>query len=376
MIPVSEPFLGQSEINNVLECVRSGWVSSSGSFLQKFERQWAEYCGRRFGIAVSNGTAALQLAVLALDLKPDDEVILPTFTIISCATAIVYSGAIPVLVDSDPKTWCMDVDQVRDRITSKTKAILPVHIYGHPVNMDPLLDIAENNGLMIVEDAAEAHGAEYSSKRSGDVRWIRCGSFGEMSCFSFYANKLITTGEGGMILTDDSVLAEKLRSLSNLCFKPARRFYHEDLGFNYRLTNLQAALGLSQIQRMEEIIQKKRSIAASYAERLKDIEGLQLPCEENWAHSVYWMYGIVLSDSISMSAPEFADALRKRGIETRPFFLGMHEQPVFHRRGLFSGEKYPVAEKLARRGLYLPSGLGLKEDQITTVCDAIHSLIK
>ena len=281
-----------------------------------------------------------------------------------------------MLVDSDPKTWCMDVDQVRDRITSKTKAIIPVHIYGHPVDMDPLLEIAEKNGLMIIEDAAEAHGAEYSSKRSGTERWIRCGNFGEMSCFSFYANKLITTGEGGMILTDDPLLAEKLRSLSNLCFQPARRFYHEDLGFNYRLTNLQAALGLSQIQRMEEIIQKKRSIAASYTERLKDIDGLQLPCEENWARSVYWMYGIVLSDSIQMDAAEFADALRKRDIETRPFFLGMHEQPVFHRRGLFLAEKYPVAERLARRGLYLPSGLGLKDDQITTVCDAIHSLIK
>ncbi|HEY7162606.1 MAG TPA: DegT/DnrJ/EryC1/StrS family aminotransferase [Acidobacteriota bacterium] len=376
MIPVSEPFLGQSEIDNVLECVRSGWVSSSGSFLQKFEQQWADYCGRQFGIAVSNGSAALQLAILALDLKPGDEVILPTFTIISCATAIVYSGAIPVLVDSDPKTWCMDVDQVRDRINSRTKAIMPVHIYGHPVDMDPLLEIAKQNGLAIIEDAAEAHGAQYLSKRTGTARWIRCGSFGEMSCFSFYANKLITTGEGGMIVTDDPLLAEKLRSFSNLCFQPARRFYHESMGFNYRLTNLQAALGLSQIQRMEEIIQKKRAIAAAYNERLKDIAELQLPSEENWARSVYWMYGIVLSDSTSLNAAQFADALRKREIETRPFFLGMHEQPVFHRRGLFLNEKYPVAERIARHGLYLPSGLGLQENQIDVICNTIHSLIK
>jgi perosamine synthetase len=376
LIPVSEPFLGQTEIDNVLECVRSGWVSSSGNFLQKFEQQWADYCGRQFGIAVSNGSAALQLATLALNLKPGDEVILPTFTIISCASAIVYSGATPVLVDSDPKTWCMDIDQVRDRITSKTKAIMPVHIYGHPVDMDPLLDLAEQNELTIIEDAAEAHGAEYLSKRSGTARWIRCGSFGEMSCFSFYANKLITTGEGGMIVTDDPVLAETVRSLSNLCFQPARRFYHEGMGFNYRLTNLQAALGLSQIQRMEEIIQKKRAIASAYTERLKDIPGLQLPSEENWARSVYWMYGIVLSDSIPMNAAEFGDAMRKREIETRPFFLGMHEQPVFYQRGLFSGEKYPVAERLARRGFYLPSGLGLQENQIDAVCDAIHALIK
>jgi perosamine synthetase len=344
--------------------------------LQKFEQQWADYCGRQFGIAVSNGSAALQLAILALDLKPGDEVILPTFTIISCATAIVYSGAIPVLVDSDPKTWCMDVDQVRDRINSRTKAIMPVHIYGHPVDMDPLLEIAKQNGLAIIEDAAEAHGAQYLSKRTGTARWIRCGSFGEMSCFSFYANKLITTGEGGMIVTDDPLLAEKLRSFSNLCFQPARRFYHESMGFNYRLTNLQAALGLSQIQRMEEIIQKKRAIAAAYNERLKDIAELQLPSEENWARSVYWMYGIVLSDSTSLNAAQFADALRKREIETRPFFLGMHEQPVFHRRGLFLNEKYPVAERIARHGLYLPSGLGLQENQINSVCDAIHSVLK
>jgi len=375
LIPVSEPFLGQSEIDNVLECVRSGWVSSSGSFLQRFEQQWADYCGRQFGVAVCNGTAALQLAVLALNLHPGDEIILPTFTIISCANAIVYSGATPVLVDSDPITWCMDVDQVRARITPKTKAIMPVHIYGHPVNMDPVLDIAEKNGLAIIEDAAEAHGAEYASKRSGATHWIRCGSFGEMSCFSFYANKLITTGEGGMILTDDASLAEKLRSLSNLCFQPARRFYHEAFGFNYRLTNLQAALGLSQVQRMEEIIQKKRMIAASYSERLKEIEGLQLPYEKSWARSVYWMYGIVLQDSIAMNAAEFADELRNRGIETRPFFLGMHEQPVLQSHGLFLGEKYPVAERLGRRGLYLPSGLGLKEEQINFVCDSIRDVL-
>ncbi len=375
MIPVNEPFLSQRDLDNVLECVRSGWISSAGNFLQKFEEHWAAYCGRRFGIAVSNGTAALQLAVLALDLKPGDEIILPTFTIISCATAVIYSGAVPVLVDADPRTWCMDVDQVRDRITPRTKAILPVHIYGHPVNMDSLLDVAQHHGLAIIEDAAEAHGAEYASKRNGTTRWIRCGSFGEMSCFSFYANKLITTGEGGMILTDQPRLAGRLRSLSNLCFQPDRRFYHERLGYNYRLTNLQASLGFSQIERMEEIVQKKRAMAASYTEALKGIAGIQLPIEESWARSVYWMYGIVLSDSIPMDAVELAAAMEKRGIETRPFFLGMHEQPVLQKSGLFAGECYPVAERLARRGLYLPSGLALTEDQITIVCNAVRDVL-
>jgi perosamine synthetase len=373
VIPVNEPWLGEHELRNVQECVQSGWISSAGKFLEQFEERWAEYCGRKYGVAVCNGTAALQLAVEALGLHSGEEVILPTFTIISCASAVVSAGATPVLVDSDPRTWCMDVDQVKQRITKRTKAIMPVHIYGHPVNMDPLLELAEKHNLAIVEDAAEAHGAEFSSKKSN--RWIRCGKFGEMSCFSFYANKLITTGEGGMILTDREDLAQRLRDLRNLCFQPGRRFFHEHLGYNFRLTNLQAAIGVAQIDRMGEIINKKRSIGSYYTERFKGIAALQLPVEEEWAHSVYWMYGIVLSDSSDMNADKFAAALKKKGIETRPFFLGMHEQPVFHSRGLFAGEHYPVAERLARRGLYVPSGLGLTNDQMKQVADAVCELV-
>ncbi len=373
MIPVNEPWLDEREVRNVEECVRTGWISSAGKFLEEFEERWAKYCGRKFGIAVCNGSVALQIAVEALELNPGDEIILPSFTIISCASAIVHSDATPVLVDSDPRTWCMDVEQVRDRITKRTKAIMPVHIYGHPVNMDPLLELAEKHQLAIIEDAAEAHGAEFYSSKND--RWIRCGNFGEMSCFSFYANKLITTGEGGMIVTDRTDLAERLKSLRNLFFQPARRFYHEDLGYNFRLTNLQAAVGVSQIDRMDQIIKKKRAIASYYTERFKDISALQVPAEEKWAHSVYWMYGVVLADSISMNAEEFGSALRKKGIETRPFFLGMHEQPVFQSRGLFLGERYPVAERLARRGLYLPSGLAITEDQMKQVADSVHEIL-
>jgi perosamine synthetase len=251
---------------------------------------------------------------------------------------------------------------------------MPVHIYGHPVNMDPLIELANKHGLAIVEDAAEAHGAEYKSNK--EDRWIRCGKFGEVSCFSFYANKLITTGEGGMILTDRSDLSERLKSLRNLCFQPGRRFYHEELGYNFRLTNLQAALGVAQIDRMDQIIKKKRAIASFYTERLKGISGIQLPVEENWARSVFWMYGLVLSESISMNAEQFASALRSKGVETRPFFLGMHEQPVFHKRGLFLNEQYPVAERLARQGLYLPSGLALTEDQMQKVSDAVCEILR
>jgi perosamine synthetase len=368
MIPVNEPHLGARELEFIAECVRTGWVSSSGKFITEFEERWAGYCGRKHGVAVSNGTVALQLAIQALDLKPGDEVIMPTFTIISCAQAVIYAGAMPVLVDSEPRTWCMDTTQLSGKITTRTRAIMPVHIYGHPVDMDPVLDLAAKHDLAVIEDAAEAHGAEYRSRR--------CGSFGLMSCFSFYANKLVTTGEGGMVLTDDSAIADKLRSLRNLCFLPGRRFYHEDLGFNFRLTNLQASLGVAQIERMDQIIQKKRWIGEEYTRRLQHIPTIQLPVEEKWARTVYWMYGLVLSPDTRMNAAEFSEKLKQRGVETRPFFLGMHEQPVFRRRSLFKGERYPVAERIARQGLYLPSGIGLTPEQLATVSDAVNEVLK
>jgi len=376
MIPVNEPKLGERELEYVTECVRTSWVSSAGKFISEFEERWAAYCGRRYGIAVSNGTVALQVAVACLGLEPGDEVIMPTFTIISCALAVIYNGGVPVLVDSDPKTWTMDVNQVTDKITPRTKAIMPVHIYGHPVDMDPLLDLADKHGLAIIEDAAEAHGAEYQSGRhTAHPAWRRCGSFGTLSCFSFYANKLITTGEGGMVLTDDPQLAEKARSLRNLCFQSNRRFYHEELGFNFRLTNLQAALGLAQLERMDQIVAKKRWMGQEYTRRLKDIKGLQLPVEKPWARSAYWMYGVVLAEETGLDADWLAQRLRERGIDTRPFFLGMHEQPALRQQGLFRNERYPVAERIARQGLYLPSGLAMTEEQLIQVCEAVHKVL-
>jgi perosamine synthetase len=376
VIPVNEPLLGQQETEYVAECVRTGWISSAGRFIEQFEQSWAGYCGRKYGIAVSNGTTALQLAVDALDLKPGDEVILPTFTIISCAAAVVYGGGVPVLVDSEPRTWCMDVRQVEEKITPRTRAIMPVHIYGHPVDMDPLLDLARKHNLAVIEDAAEVHGAQYLAGRSGpSPHWVRCGSFGALSCFSFYGNKLITTGEGGMVLTDDPRLAETVRSLRNLCFQPHRRFYHERLGYNFRLTNIQAALGLGQVERIEAIVARKRWMGQEYTRRLQNVAGLQLPVEEPWARNVYWMYGVVLDEKTGLDADRFAQRLRDCGVETRPFFLGMHEQPVFHRRALFVNERYPVAQRLARQGLYLPSGVALTETQLQQVCEAVHKVL-
>lgn len=376
MIPVSEPQLGPRELEYVTECVQSGWVSSAGRFIDAFEREWASYCGRAYGVAMSNGTVALQAAVIALGIGPGDEVILPTFTIISCAQAITYAGATPVVVDSDPATWGMDVAQVAAKITPRTRAIMPVHIYGHPIDMDPLLELAERHGLAIIEDAAEVHGAEYlRGHDTANPTWRRCGGFGVLSTFSFYANKLITTGEGGMVLTDDPALAERLRSLRNLCFLPSRRFYHDDLGFNFRMTNLQAALGLAQIERIDVIVARKRWIAAEYTRRLIGTPGIELPHEESWARSVYWVYGIVLDATTGLDAAEVVRRLKARGVETRPFFLGMHEQPVFHRMGLFQGERYPVAERLARQGLYVPSGIPITEAQIDEVCTALHEVL-
>jgi perosamine synthetase len=320
---------------------------------------------------VANGTVALETAVAALGLEAGDEVIIPAFTIVSCALAVLYAGAVPVLVESDPVTWTLDPAAVEERIGPRTRAIMPVHIYGHPARMEPLLAVAARHGLAVVEDAAEAHGAECLV----NGRWRRCGSFGDASCFSFYANKLVTTGEGGMVVTDDAALAERVRSQRNLSFEPGRRFYHRSLGHNYRLTNLQAALGVAQLGRMEEIVARKRATAAAYTARLAGLEQLELPPEEPWARSVYWMYGVVLRDEAGPDAQELAASLMDGGVETRPFFLGMHEQPALLERGLFAGERYPVAERLARRGLYLPSGLALTEEQIERVCSALREAL-
>lgn len=366
MIPVNEPVIGDAERRYVLECLDTGWVSSAGRFIDAFEQAWASYCGVRHGIAVSNGTVALQLALAAARLEPGSEVILPTFTIVSCVTAVLYNGLVPVLVDADPETWCMDVSQVEAKITSRTRAIMPVHIYGHPVDMDPVTECAAARGLLVVEDAAEAHGAEYKGRR--------CGSLGDVSCFSFYANKVVTTGEGGMVLTDDDALAGTLRQMRNLCFGSTDRFRHEDLGFNFRLTNVQAAIGLGQVERIDELVARKREIASRYAAGLRGLP-LQLPVEREWATNVYWMYGVVLEDEAGMDAAEFARRLGALGVDTRPFFLGMHEQPALRKRGLFVGERFPVAERLARYGLYLPSGLALTDEQQDRVIAAVREVL-
>lgn len=369
MIPVNEPIIGTRERELVLQCLDTGWISSDGPFVARFEERFAREVGRKHAIAVMNGSAALDAAVAALKLKPGDEVVMPTFTIISCATAILAAGAIPVPVDCDPITWNATPDAILNAVTPKTKAIMAVHIYGLPMDMDPVLEFARARGIAVIEDAAEAHGLTYRGRP--------CGSLGDVSTFSFYPNKHITTGEGGMIVTDDDAIAQKCRSLRNLGFNPERRFVHDELGWNLRMTNLQAALGLGQIERLNDNIVKKRAMGRRYRELLAGENRLQLPAEHSTgAENVYWVFGMVLDDSVPFDAREMMRRLGERGIGSRPFFWGMHEQPVFRARGMFQGLSLPVAERIARRGFYVPSGLALTEPQMIEVAAAVREVLQ
>ena len=367
-IPVNEPLLDGNEKKYLLECIDTGWISSEGPFIKKFEDGVAAKVGRKHGIAVCNGTAALDIAVAALKLNPGDEIILPAFTIISCIGEIVRAGARPVLVDSDPVTWNMDIGQIAEKITPRTKAILVVHIYGLPVDIDPVLELAARHGLKIVEDAAEMHGQTYKGKP--------CGSFGDISIFSFYPNKHITTGEGGMVLTNDDALAEDCRGLRNLCFQPPRRFVHERLGWNYRMTNMQAALGVAQLERLDEFVGRKRAMGRHYTKALSSLRTVQLPLPAtNYAENIYWVYGMVLNDDVPFGAIEAMKRLAARDVGTRPFFYPMHRQPVLQRMGLFEGEHYPVAERLGERGFYIPSGIALTEAQADEVASRVLEIL-
>jgi perosamine synthetase len=374
MIPVNEPVLSGNEGKYLAECISTGWISSEGPFVRKLEEGMALIAGQRNGIAVMNGSVALEVALAALRIGPGDEVILPTFTIISCAAAIVRAGAIPVVVDSDPVTWNLDPAKLEAAITPRTRAIMVVHIYGLPVDMDPVVKIAREHKLSIIEDGAEQIGQVYRS-RSGETRVI--GSFGDISTFSFYPNKHITTGEGGMVLTNDETMAERCRDLRNLCFGRKRRFVHEELGWNYRMSNLQAAVGVAQIEVLSHTLEKKRLIGAWYNELLQDVEGIELPASSTvYAESIYWVYGVVLKDRIPFDAEEAMQRLAKFGIGTRPFFWAMHEQPVFRKMGLFNGVSCPVAERLARRGFYLPSGVALTRDQAERAAAEVTAVLR
>ena len=367
-IPVNEPLLNGNEKKYLNQCIDTGWISSEGPFVKEFEEKFAKRVNRQFGIAVCNGTAALDIAVESLEIGKGDEVILPAFTIISCINQIIRSGAKPVLVDSDPLTWNMDVSQIENKITKKTKAIIVIHIYGLPVDMDPILKLAKKYKLKIIEDAAEAIGQIYKGKP--------CGSFGDISCFSFYPNKHITTGEGGMLLTNSKILASRCRLLRNLCFGK-ERFVHFELGWNYRMTNMQAALGLAQLEKLNKHIRRKREIGEKYTQLLKDVDSLQLPLEStDYAENVYWVYGMLLKDKVKFNAKKMREKLAEKNIGSRPFFYPMHLQPVFKKMRLFKNDKHPVSEKLYKRGFYIPCGLGIEDKQVKEVAKTIKKNLK
>ena len=368
-IPVNIPLVNGNEKKYLNECIDTGWISSEGPFVNQFEDQFANRVQRNYAVAVTNGTAALDVAVEALRIGSGDEVIIPAFTIISCIGQVIRSGATPVLVDCDPLTWNMDINQVEEKITKNTKAIMVVHIFGLPVDIEPLLEIAKNNNIKIIEDAAQMLGQTYNEKP--------CGSFGDISTFSFYPNKLITTGEGGMLVTNDEQLADDCRSLRNLCFQPKKRFVHERLGWNYRMTNLQAALGLAQLERLDEFVQRKRRMGKKYTQGLRMLNGVQLPlAKTDYAENIYWVFGLVLDDSIGFGAEEAMKMLGEKGIGCRPFFCPMNQQPVLREMGFFINESYPVAERLYKQGLYIPSGTALTSEHINHVTKKLIEILK
>jgi len=368
MIPVFEPVISEEEIQMVVDALRKGEVSGTfGKYIDDFENEFAAYVGCRYGIAVNSGTSALHLAVAALDLKKGDEVLVSASPNIATALAALHNGAVPVPVDSEPVTWNLDLDLIGGLITPRTKAIIPVHLYGHPVDMDRLMDLAAMHNLFVIEDCAESHGAA--------VRGRMTGSFGQMACFSFYANKVITTGEGGMITTNSPAFAERLRLLRNLAFTTPR-FRHELAGFNFRMPGFVAALGLGQFRKIEKIVEEKRRVAHTYTEKLRGVAGLQLPAELDWAKNVYWMVGLVVKPEFGISRDKLAEALAERGVQTRTFFCPMNQQPVLQKMEGFREGPCPVADSLWETGLYLPSTWTLDEEKIEYICEAIRQAPK
>jgi len=359
------PVLGEKELRYVSETVKEGWISSvGGRFVTGFEEGFSKYCGVQHGVAVSSGTTALHLAVAALGIGEGDQVLVPPLTHIACANMVKLTGAKPVFVDCAPNTWGMDPSWIESKITSRTKAIMVVHLFGHPVDMDPILAIAKKHNLYVIEDAAEAHGAEYKGKR--------CGSLGHIGCFSFYANKIITTGEGGMLVTNDAKIANQARKLRDQGYEKERRFWHKEFGFNYRLTNLQAAIGLAQLERLDEFVATRRRNAQLYNKLLKSVKGLVLPPEESWAKNVYWMYSVLVEKDFPLKRDQLISHLKTLGIDSRPFFYPLHLQPLYEKS--YAGEHYPVSERLSELGLNLPSGNELTETQVKFIADAIQDV--
>jgi perosamine synthetase len=363
-IPVAAPALVGREREYVLDCIDSTWISSTGEYLERFEAAFAEFCGVRHAVSCCNGTVAVHLALLAHDVGPGDEVIVPTLTYVASANPIAYCGATPVFVDAEPRTWNMDPELVADAITPRTRGIVVVHLYGHPVDMDPILELAERHGLWIIEDAAEAHGARYRGRLAG--------SMGSLGTFSFYGNKIITSGEGGMVVCDDDRMAALVRQLHGQGQDPRRRYWFPVIGFNYRMTNIEAAIGLAQLECIDWHLARRREIAGWYREHLGNEEGIELSPNAPWAESAFWIACAVLSESRFGTRDRVMASLADAGIETRPFFYPLHTLPMY--RDASAARAFPVAEDLARRGLNLPSSATLERADVAYVCERLMDL--
>lgn len=361
-IPVYEPFIGSEELNNVLDAIKFGWIGSAGGkYLKEFEEEFAKYHGIKHAVPTSSGTAALHVTLKALGIKRGDEVIVPDLTFVATANVVTYCNAKPIFIDVHPEYWCIDPRKIEEKITKNTKAIIVVHLYGHPCYMNAIIDVAKEHDLYVIEDVAQAHGAEYKGKK--------VGTFGDVACFSFYGNKVITTGEGGICLTNNDELSEKIKLFINHGKSPLKHFWHEVIGFNYRMTNLQAAIGVAQLRKLDNFIKKKRQITRWYKEELKDLaedDLITLQPEMDWAKCIYWMFSVLIEDSFVISRDDLMKKLEGKGIETRPFFYPMHILPIYK-----SNERFPISEELARKGINLPSSLSLKKKDIKYVCESI-----
>ncbi len=362
-IPVSEPSITQKEIDYVTNAVKSGWVSSLGHYINEFEKKFAEFIGTKYALTTSNGTTALHLALASLGIKSEDEVIIPDLTFVATANAVTYTGAKPVMLDVEADTWCIDPESIKRAIRKKTKAIIPVHLYGHSADMDEINKIAKEYGLYVIEDAAEAHGAEYKGEK--------VGSLSDCGVFSFYGNKIITTGEGGMITTDSKELCEKAKYLRDHAMSKEKRYWHTEIGYNYRITNLQAALGVAQLERIDELIAKKRKIFKWYKNLLSDLEGIKLNPEMEWAKNVFWMICIVLEGDYGITRDELMRKLKEKGVDTRPFFYPISQMPMYS-----SGRVNTTAYEVSKRGMNLPSGVNLKRKEVQYICETLKTILR
>jgi perosamine synthetase len=361
MIPVSEPRLDGKELEYVKDCVKSNWISSVGEYVTRFEKMFARFCGTSYALATCNGTTALHLAMVSLGIGEGDEVIIPDLTFVASANAITYCGARPVFVDVDPTTWTIDPSKIEQKISKRTKAIMVVHLYGHPCDMDKIMRIARKYRLKVIEDAAEAHGAEYKGKRVGGI--------GDIGAFSFYGNKIITTGEGGMVTTNKRYLYEKMRLLRDHAMSKKKRYWHTMVGYNYRMTNLQAAIGVAQMEQIDKFIEIKRRNAELYNTLLKDVKGITLPAEAKGCKHVYWMYSILIEKDFGISRDRVIAKLKEHGIDTRPFFHPVHRLPMYRDNG-----SYPVSDNLSCKGINLPSATTLGRAEIKRICKVIKKI--